>query len=333
MKVQVEDSLFAEAFQRQSPNLISSLFHACVQRGHVVALERDGEPYRRWLQSQSRLQQEEAELLLDRSCELEARLAIDCVIIASVAASDWSCTPPRVGPEDLLEVVSRPLSVLVENSRNDGAFLRCMGFGIDRRNLKAAFEQGLLTFDLGGGSEAIKVLEARLPRQLLRSWFVFDSDALVPEVPSCEAKRKRERCENLGLERRHHMLKRRAIENYLPAEALRHQWPHAGNTKHEQAQAFGRMSPQQRAHFNLAKGFQGDRSRLGPGGSDAVQKSKVDTLYAGVAPNDVASLEQGFGKQPLSELFEPARLPDELRRKDGQEPEMGPLIRSILRWL
>lgn len=332
MKVQLEDSLFEEAFQRRHPNLISSLFHACAQRGHVVTLEREGALFRRWLNSQSPLQREEAELVLDRSCELEARLAIDCVILVGAAASDWSCTPPRVGPADLMQVVTLPMSILVENGSNDGAFLRCMGFGIDRRNLKAACEQGLVSFDLGGGSESRNVLASRSPREHFRTWFVFDSDALESKHSSQEALQKKARCESLGLEHRHHMLERRAMENYLPAEALRKEWPHAENEKHRRAQAFGQMTAEQRAHFNLDSGFLGDQKRLAPGGPDAAQKPAVDALYASVPQEDREQLQKGFGKKPLRALFEPARLPDELRRKDGQEAEMGPLIRSILRW-
>jgi hypothetical protein len=333
MKVQVEDSLFEETFQRRYPNLIASLFHECVRRAHVVSLEREGKPFRRWMENQSKLQQDEADLVLDRSCELEARLAIDCVIIACAAASDWSRTPPRVGPEDLIQVVSRPLSILVENGGNDGAFLRCMGFGIDRRNLRTAYEQELISFDLGGGSESTKVLADRSPRERLRTWFVFDSDALTPGRPSEEAKKKEELCKRLGLALRYHRLERRAMESYLPAEALLQEWPRAENEKHQRAQAFGRMTAEQRTHFNLASGFQGDKARLGPGGSDAAQKPAVDAVYTSVPPADREQLQQGFGKKPLRELFEPERLPDELRRKDGQEAEMGRLIRSILRWL
>ncbi len=333
MKVHVKDSLFEETFQRRYPNLIASLFHECVRRGHVVSLEREGKPFRRWLENQSKLQCEEAKLVLDRSCELEARLAIDCVVIASAAASDWSCTPPRVGPDDLIQAVSRPLSVLVENGSNDGAFLRCMGFGIDRRNLRIAYEQELISFDLGGGSESRNVLAHRSSRERLRTWFVFDSDALTPGEPSKEALTKEELCKSLGLALRHHMLERRAMESYLPTEALLQAWPHAENEKHQRALAFGRMTAEQRAHFNLDKGFAGDRQRIRPGHPDAAQKPAVDAVYASVPPADREQLDQGFGKKPLRELFEPARLPDELRRKDGQEAEMGRLIRSILRWL
>lgn len=332
MKVQVEEDLFAHAFQRRYPNLVPSLFHVCVERGHVVSLDREGALFRQWLKTQSQLQQDEAELVLDRSCELEARLAIDCVIIASTAASDWALTPPRVGPEDLVAVVNHPLSVLVENGGNDGAFLRCMGFGIDRRNLNAAFTQGRVSFPHGGGSASRGELERRSLRERFRTWFVFDSDALAPNLPSKEAQQKVETCKREGLQHRYHMLQRRCMENYLPAAALLLQWPHEGEA-HHRAQAFGQMSDAQRAHFNLEAGFRGDQKRLAPDGTDAAQKPDVDALYTSEPQPDRQRLDEGFGKKKLRELFTPERLPDELRRKDGQEPEMGSLIRRILRWL
>jgi hypothetical protein len=128
------------------------------------------------------------------------------------------------------------------------------------------------------------------------------------------------------------MLQRRCMENYLPVAALLQRWPHEGEA-HHRAQAFGRMSEAQRAHFNLEAGFRGDQKRLAPDGTDAEQKPAVDALYASVLRPDRQRLDEGFGKKKLRELFTPERLPDELRRKDGQEPEMGSLIRRILRWL
>lgn len=338
MKVVVGDELFERSFQERWPFLLGSLFHACGQRHHVVALDPSGPNYLNWLKERPELEKKEVEIVLDTSCELEARLVIDCVITASTSASDWSCDPPKVGPEELIQTVSHPLSVLVENGSNDGAFLRCMGFGIDRRNLLAAYEQEHLSFDLGGGSSSLNVLKTRRPRERYRTWFVFDSDALTPNQPSEEAKTKSEECVALGLTERHHRLRRRAAENYLPAETLLQAFPHENSVAHKRARAFGGMNPEQRAHYNLSEGFKGDQKRLesattGPSGPNAAEKPDVDALYADMPAQDRAQLETGFGKKTLRELFQPTLLPDESRRKDGQEPEMGDLIRRILRWL
>lgn len=338
MKVVVEDELFGRSFQERWPLLLGSLFHVCGQRRHVVALDPSGPNYLTWLEERPEIEMEEVKLVLDTSCELEARLVIDCVIAASTGASDWSCDPPKIGPEELLQAASHPLSVLVENGSNDGAFLRCMGFGIDRRNLRTAYEQGLLSFDLGGGSSSLNVLRTRSPRERYRTWFVFDSDALTPGQPSEEAKTKSEACVALGLTERHHRLRRRAAENYLPAETLLQAFPHENSSTHKRARAFGRMNPEQRAHYNLSEGFKGDQKRLesattGPSGPNAAEKPDVDALYADVHAQDRSLLETGFGKKTLRELFQPTLLPDEQRRKDGQEPEMSDLIRRILRWL
>jgi hypothetical protein len=339
MKVVLEDEVFERRFQERWPLLLSGVFHECGLRRHVVTLDSSGPNYCRWLEARPELERDEVLLVVDTSCELEARLAIDCVVVASTVASDWSSSPPRVGPEELLRVVSEPLSILVENGSNDGAFLRCMGFGFDRRNLLTAHQQGRVSFDLGGGSSAVNVLETRGARERYRTWFVFDSDALTPQQQaSTEAKSKVETCKRLGLQDRHHRLKRRAAENYLAPEALSQAWPHIEDRKHQRALAFARMTPAQRAHYNLSGGFGGDEKRLraattGPSGSDAAHKPDVEALYASVPAQDRDLLTAGFGKEPLRSLFNPGQLPDELRRKDGQEEEMGSLIRRILHWL
>lgn len=176
------------------------------------------------------------------------------------------------------------------------------------------------------------------PARAYRSWAIFDSDALVPYKPSSEARNKSEACQASRV--RHHMLVRRAIENYLPHEELNSLIPQTPKTlpQRKAVGALGRLRPDQRAHFNMKSGFQGDQKRLGPGGSDVHQKPTVDAHFDDVRANDRHALATGFGSD-IARLFAPApeagrpSISEAARRRDGQADEMVPLFRRIVRSL
>ena len=176
------------------------------------------------------------------------------------------------------------------------------------------------------------------PARAYRSWAIFDSDALVPKKPTAEALDKIDACKRSIV--RHHMLVRRAIENYLPYEELNSLIPHHPNNLSDRKTvgAFGRLRPDQRAHFNMKSGFQGDEARLSQGGKDAQHKPAVDAHFGDVVTNDRQALAAGFGRDiarlfvPAPELGRPA-ISEAARRRDGQADEMIPLFRGIVRSL
>lgn len=179
--------------------------------------------------------------------------------------------------------------------------------------------------------KALISARAEDPVRAFRSWAIFDSDALVPEHPSKEAMAKVKACKEARVQ--HHMLARRAIENYLPPDVLEQAAPH-NHKDHQQrktAKTFSRLSPQQRMHFNLKDGFDGDKARLASGGKDASVGAAVQALYASIPSKDHASLSSGFGSE-IARLFKEG-VSEASRRKDGQETEMVPLFRAILQWL
>ena len=172
-----------------------------------------------------------------------------------------------------------------------------------------------------------------------RMWVVFDSDALVPNCPSAEAESKAVACRAAGA--RFHMLLRRAIENYLPPEIIDNSLPRSSgpSAARKAAGALRRLSPEQRAHYNLKGGFNADLARVSPGGKDAAMRDRIQALYAQLgADGDRDALSGGFGRD-IAELFVPnpaagrPRISEATRRSDGQEPEMHALIRSIVRSL
>ena len=100
------------------------------------------------------------------------------------------------------------------------------------------------------------------------------------------------------------------------------------------------MTPEQRAHFDLKKGFDGDVNgvHVALKKREPAMLERISKHYASVPPNDRTALGDGFGKD-IADLFkvDPARnpvgIPEVRRRQDGQDAEMVPLFRDILAWL
>ena len=201
-----------------------------------------------------------------------------------------------------------------------------------------------MRFDNGGGlpnirrhlEKAAESAEA-LARLRLRTWVVFDSDALAPERPSRQAQELDSICEKSQIQR--HRLKRRAMENYIPAHELHDYWQRRGPMERKKAAgAFLRLAPVQRHHYCMWSGFAGDEGR--PNKGDTATRAEVDALFSmpPVSEEDRARLAGGFGED-IAEIFAPdeARgrlaIAEERLRLDGQAEEMEPLFRDILRWV
>lgn len=343
MKVILPENLFSTAAIELYPFLLQTLFHACMGDRHELAPDFEvagSSLFRSWREHLRPNERDAVDSVLRSSAQAEARETIDCVIVADPVATDWSMSPPRVGPDDLFRVLLSPLTILVEHEINDGAFLRAVGLGFDRDGFLAALERGHIRFEHAGGSSMQTLIEQRKhePARAYRSWAIFDSDALVPKEPSSEARNKIEACQASRV--RHHMLVRRASENYLPHKELNSLIPHTHNNLpgRKAVGALGRLRAEQRAHFNMKSGFKGDEARLGPGGSDAHQKPAVDTHFDDVRANDRHALATGFG-QDIAQRFVPAPeagrppISEPARRRDGQADEMVPLFRRIVRSL
>lgn len=127
----------------------------------------------------------------------------------------------------------------------------------------------------------------------LRTWLMFDSDALVEGDPSQKSKQLQTDCEEQSLP--HHQLQRRSIENYLPPEAL---WwwtsryrSHETTRRQRLVQEFEALSVTQRRHLDMKERF----------GSD------------------------------IAELFEEKefRIDPRWLDKDGQGPELDSIMRGI----
>lgn len=342
MKVVLPELLFAPQVIASSPFLLPTLFHLCLGR-HKLTPDFDtgkSSTFQSWRGSRSPNERDAVDAVLRESLQAEAREIIDSVIVADAVASDWAVSPPLVGPNEIGQMLQAPLTILVENEINDGNFLRAVGFGFDRDAFLTGLQRGHIRFEHAGGSTMKALIEqrARDRARAHRTWVIFDGDALVPNEPSSEATDKIDLCKTAAV--RHHMLSRRAIENYLPHEEIDAFVPldHSNTLDRKAVGAFRRLRSLQRAHYNLKKGFDGDKARLAAGGADVRYAPAVETHYADVSVPDRSALATGFGSK-IAQLFvaEPDKgrpgISELVRRRDGQDVEMIPLFRDIVRSL
>ncbi|HEX8706011.1 MAG TPA: hypothetical protein VF815_44660, partial [Myxococcaceae bacterium] len=101
------------------------------------------------------------------------------------------------------------------------------------------------------------------------------------------------------------------------------------------------MTPDQRAHFDLKEGFNGDANGVHVALQQKKETAKLERIskhYDSVPPNDRAALGSGFSKE-IADLFRVdiarnrAGISEARRRQDRQDAEMVPLFRNILAWL
>jgi len=136
----------------------------------------------------------------------------------------------QLPPNEAFNLLARPLRILLENGRNDRAFLLAFADAAAWARLTAAESEGWLEFETAGGIGELKARLKDVPQRseqhLLRTLYLCDSDAKHPDVPSPEAEEVRNGLH--GLSKRFSgreayfgsVLKRRAAENYAPAAAV-----------------------------------------------------------------------------------------------------------------
>ena len=275
---------------------------------------------------------------IDSSYELDSREPSRVEVrVARLQAPDFTCSPPRLPLTDALRLLSRPFRIIAESDRNDRSFLLSMCTQEQRDFLLRYEREGFIEFENGGGLEHMyeRALElGTVPlasAHALLTWLLFDSDALQPRPegsPSAQSNRLKGACEQTGLS--HYQLRRRFIESYLPLRALAGWVTLAPNRegreqRRQRYDAFARLErPEQRHHFNLKKGFSGDRKRIENG-------ETAGALFDDVSEADKLILERGLG-QDLAEMYDPPcqKVAEADLRNDGGWAEMAPVIASLI---
>ena len=245
--------------------------------------------------------------------------------VKRVAVTSHSVMGQELGlsPEPAAAYLQKPLTILVENRFSDALFgtivmdfLGSSELTEFRKNLPDA-----LKFDGGGGNgELPKVLakyiqEAQTSGHPVRVVAFTDSDARVPGDISDNAQRAKRACidQNVPCV----LLKKRAIENYIPDEIF-----YTSTSKHKQVAALMDLTPLQRDHFPLKKGFPNDLAQL-------TQEETV--FYASVPASDKETLKNAFGTEVIGllETFKKNLSIVGLQRRDSQG-ELKQIVNMIM---
>jgi hypothetical protein len=253
----------------------------------------------------------------------------------------------HIHPLGALTILMQPLHLIVEDENSDGAFILWMARLLGRDTIGRCYRQGRLLFrHAGGKGQMLKSAKALTfgvwPRDnqpilslQLRAVGLLDSDsrfvgdqgnleifrALIPHVAFVK------------------MLKGRSIENYVPSPYLR-RWlqqdrPSAG------ADAYSRMTEEQRNHFPLKKGFRNSAPPSAPQSqaaflADNRYSQGEHDLYRTISQQDWVQLAAGFGDK-ISEIF---RMPEfRSQPKDAglltrdQRNELNEFFSQVIRYL
>ncbi|XXY46467.1 hypothetical protein WME91_41355 [Sorangium sp. So ce269] len=266
--------------------------------------------------------------------------------------------PVVLTPSEALNLLGRPLRVLLENGRYDRAFLLAFADAATHKALVEAEQAGWLVFETAGG---IKELEVRAldaathpaPREVFRTIYLCDSDARLPGQPDAPAVAIGDALMALGA--RYHrpsvhfgrVLARRAAENYAPpgsvlvwatkrfgarAHELFLQTTHlagrdqltvgtgnAGSARRHLLAAIALRELEQRKHADVIAHFDMKHGRFYKG-----NERNAPAIWAKLDAFQRAALEDGFGAG-FSDDFYGAH-----RALEDSSGEIAPLLSKIV---
>lgn len=241
------------------------------------------------------------------------------VRVDDCAQSSWATRTLTI--QDALDLVGRPYRILVENGFSDRSFLLSLCARRDREWLEQRISAEWVEIEHCGGKDHLRKLVPEIkqePSRHLRVSAIFDGDALRPGRPG------NQRLSNTCYpEIHHHMLRRRAIENYLPRRSLE-RWASLSDGRQEERRRrkvralFEGMGHDQRAHYNVKAGFAGDARR----------HDRAPDLYQDISAETRQALEDGFGED-IAALYDDPRL----RHEDfdaAAKDELRPFVDELL---
>jgi hypothetical protein len=273
----LDPSLFA----KQTPiQLVALAFSAVVGRHRIEIAPDARDEFTSW----ARKLGEAGDMVL-RAEELSARESAhreSAITIRVMMREQSSWSKRMLTVDDALDLAHKPFRVLLENGVSDRWFLLATMSPEDRKWIEERVEHEWLELEgCGGIGELMKRVSswALKDQNSLRCAALFDGDAVEPpsrHPESDEAFRARlgplsqkvlalcEReptIEDAGL--LHHVLHRRAIENYLPDSALE-TWTKATGGAQRDERSCKREALRTCSHrhfYNMKNGYKGDRGR------------------------------------------------------------------------
>lgn len=274
-----------------------------------------------------------------------------------VDVTDW--TQARVTVSLASRLLARPLKLLVENSRNDRAFLLQIAEPAARRSLNRAIRAGWIEFEMGGGINEVLQrlrgfnlevgsLDDQTWIELARLWVMFDRDADPGDrsQESDASRRVREAAAQLTSPwaLAAHQLERRAIENYIPGRTLRDWWCGQAKTnkqrieRDKRAEAFlketdsAALTPEARHFYNMKRGLLGDVTKACREqvrrGDRTLADEDLDPLFRGLS-HEIRERLAGGGFDDIAAAFSAGAIDDRALSEEVSRGERRRLISSI----
>lgn len=334
MRVVLETDILSKASYSE---LGTVFYHAFTGQHRILVEDQDAPAFLAWLDGLEKEQRQEWQMALDDGLRLDGQdPAYYGIRIAHLEMSSWNLPVPRLTLADAIQLLKVPFCVLLEDDQADRAFLLSMIEPEQKEYLLKLEDRGHVHFAHGGGLGKMTATVKRARKARIapfgRLWVLFDSDGLRPKLSSNSAKKLADVCDGKATEGHggqipYHMLARRSIENYIPLTSLK-SWidrlpPRRRGGLPAKHVALGKMSDEQRYHFNMKDGFSGDRNR-----QDA---ATVGDLYDNLPVEDRQALDKGFGKK-IAERFQD-QVTERQLRSDGGWDEVHPHVDKLIRYI
>lgn len=334
MRIVIEASLLARKHSTEERGAMLSLFIAGQKGPHTVEVSPSDSPhFRRWVETFDEATQEIVRAALFRAVKEQGRRRRLAVHVADVTTASWA--EVRLPLDVAVRVVGQPLTLLVENARNEPAFLRALTRLRRDFNFDALVASGAIEPRTNGGIDENRMwLEqyATRPSVAMRTWVLCDSDtrrpwrrptgSAAPAELGTGARKLTECCQKHGV--RLHVLARRFIESYLPLPAIQQWAAFHEPSRNPKFWSLSRLTAEQRHHYNMKEGFAQDKK-------DAGHAAKVGRLYDGVDQSDLDVLKKGIAKD-IADLFHEKdfRIAEQWLRTDKQEEEVHEIVDAIM---
>lgn len=218
-------------------------------------------------------------------------------------AAAWTPVPAtgpviKVTRADLAEHtrdLDRPAILVVEDIDSDQHFIKALCAVFRAERLRRALDNGWIEIAHGGGTGGLQRVakqSASRFKRVKRVAALLDSDRMVPsDSTTSHAKAAVLRAMGVVV----HVLEFREAENYVPNKILA--GVHYQRRTHQKLQHLKKLSPAQRAHFDMKHGF---------GRTNGVPPAQ-QSLYKNLAPTTVQGLHEGFGTHILRSLEQSSR--------------------------
>lgn len=253
-----------------------------------------------------------------RRCKRTVRITLTPEEIKN---KDNESKPEEFTPENALEYLESPVYVIVENFDSDRTFLEAVITAYKEKkfkDLKVALNERWIKFDgVGGIGEIPKRIDAYYENHQSISpklYILVDSDRQYPGDEH-NAGKVVAKCEEKGINTNHcTILCKRAIENYLPLNAL----AEVPDKLQDVYEAYKSLDdPNKWDFYNMKEGF---------GVKGVPEKQKA--LFDGIEKDDVKALKKGF-KMKGFHLYSLFKKEDKITKAALQERCEGYLIITL----